>query len=729
MSKGLHNSIANFAAGSCARCRRALTKLAVLQLIAAIGCAPVYRPPKNADFFRAQPLTVEQSPPLHAAANPYPNSTIPLDAPGAAIASAGLPLPDGSFPGGAPPFGQGDVNGGPAGNSRQLSLEEAIQFGLGNSGVVRVLDGSGGTVAAATFYDPEIAEARARATLAAFDPNFTSALYSNWINQPPEAVFGPGLAEPTRRDEMGWTGTLSKPWVTGGESRIGYNPPLGYLYLPLGTTSFNPLYTSNIEFSLKQPLLKGAGVDVNKAPIRIAHLKRDQSIYETKQAAMASVRGIIEAYWDLQAATAASQAIDQVVPLLERVVHIEKERLAADRSVRADVAKVESQLRAVRQQGFQARSAVVQRELRLRNILGLPPNDGTVLTPTSQPLRAPVVIDPATSSDTALAIRPDLVRQRLAVRTRETELLAVKNTGLPQLDASALYRWNGVGNQLGDSLSQMFGTQYSDWQTSLTLSVPLGRRAAAANIRAATIQLCREKAVLQQNTHNVIHQVNAISQEAEYTYQLFSEAEARLQANVEWLDGAKIRYENPPPAGDGSDWLLAALNDYLLALRSQADAATDAQTFLARYNALLARLNEARGTILTDYNVQWARGDCIPPEVVSSAAPELSPGINVSPSNPNATAAPGPTLAPAEVVPTPAAAPALPMATPFPMPADGRFTPPINSAPMPYVPPPLPMPPGVAPQVPNSVPQPSAARRPMIRVVRAPNAGAAAALQ
>lgn len=573
----------------------------VIAMLVQSGCAPVYKPPKRKDYFRAQPLAVEQSIPLNQAINPYPDGN----------SAFGLGVSAESAPGVGPAISNG---------ARSISLEDAIQFGLGSSGVVRVVDGGGGTIAAATFYDPDIADARARIPLAAFDPYFTSGAYANWINLPPDAVFGPGLAEPTKRDESSFTAALSKPWITGGESRIGYNPPLGYLYLPLGTTSFNPLYTSNTEFSLRQPLLKGAGIDVNKAPIRIAHLRRDQTLYETKQAAMAAVRSITEAYWDLHAATAAAKAVEEVIPLLERVVRIEQERFAAQRSVRADVAKVESQLRAVRQQGIQARSAVVQRELKLRNLLGLPPTDGTILELTSQPLQAPTTFDMESSFSTALAIRPDLIRQRLAVRTRETELLAAKNAGLPQLDAVGLYRWNGVGNQLGDSVHEMLGTQYSDWQTSMTFTVPLGRRAAAAGIRAATLQLSREKAILQQVTHAALHQINAIAQEAEYAFRLYTEAAARLQANTEWLEGAKIRYENPPPAGDSQDWLLAATNDYLTALRSQADAATDTQTFLARYNALLARLNEARGTILQDYNVAWERG-----EFAASCEPKTTP--------------------------------------------------------------------------------------------------------
>ena len=85
--------------------------------------------------------------------------------------------------------------------------------------------------------------------------------------------------------------------------------------------------------------------------------------------------------------------------------------------------------------------------------------------------------------------------------------------------------------------------------------------------------------MLQQATHSTSHLINSLAREAEYTYQLYAEAACCLQANVDWLEGAKIRYENPPPSGD--DWLLAATNDYLTALRSQADAATDKQIYLA----------------------------------------------------------------------------------------------------------------------------------------------------
>jgi outer membrane protein TolC len=566
------------------RDRNAMRTLLILLLTVQMsGCAPVYRTPKKVDLFRVQPSKSEA-----------PDQPI--------VEPKGVPLPDVPPPVDPSEMGSASFEPNAASQERPLSLEEAIRISLSNSGVVRVLSGSDVTATAATPYDPHIADARLRAAMAVFDPVLTSAVYSNWIDQPPDSVFGPGLAEPTSRDEAGLTGAVSKPWLSGGETRIGYNPPLGYLYIPNPSSgSLNPLYTSNLEFVARQPLLKGAGFGVNKAPIRIAQIRRDQSALETRQAVMASVRSVTEAYWELFAARNAAQVLNEVVPLLQRVAEIEHERMAAQRSVRADVAKAHSELHAVRLQLVELRGAVVQRELRLRNLLGLPPTDGCQIIPTSQPMQAPVGFDPAASIATAQENRPDLLRQQLAVRTRENELVVAKNAGLPQLDAAALYRWNGVGNALDDSLSQMFGTQYQDWQTSMTLSMPLGRRAGAAGIRAATLQLARERAMMQQALHAASHQITSLIQEAAYAHELFSEADARWQANTVWLEGSRIRYENPPPSGD--DWLLAATNDYLLAVRSQADAARSAQSYLSRYNALLARINEARGTILFDANL------------------------------------------------------------------------------------------------------------------------------
>ncbi len=290
--------------------------------------------------------------------------------------------------------------------------------------------------------------------------------------------------------------------------------------------------------------------------------------------------------------------------LTQQAATIEREKMAAQRSVAADVAKIEAQLHQLAQQIAVAKSAAVQSELRLRNLLGLPPTDGFVITPSTAPLTAPITIDVAGATSTAIANRPDVIRQASMVKTRECELLLARNVALPQLDLLGLNRWNGVGGYWNNSLSQMASTEFVDYQASLTITAPIGLRAGAANIRAAVLQLEREKALMKQAIHSANHQVSSLAQEASYSLQLFNEADSRRKLNAEWLAGARIRFENPPPAGDDGDWLLVALNDYLLAMRSQSEANVDSQTLLARYNIALARLSEATGTILNEFDVR-----------------------------------------------------------------------------------------------------------------------------
>ncbi len=392
--------------------------------------------------------------------------------------------------------------------------------------------------------------------------------------------------------------------MSGGLFGIAYNPPEGYLFFPNGNPGYlNPLNTGNVEYSIRQPLMRGAGLDVNRAPIRIAQIRAGQSQWEFKQQLLASIRSIVEAYWYLQAAHTSLQALNEIVPLMEEVVRIEEERLAAQRGVRSDVARARANLFAVRQQRLAAESTAYERELRLRNLLGMPPNDGRAIIPMAQPMRGQVTMNLESSLSTALTYRPELIRQQMSIRTRELELMVARNLYRPQLDATGLFRMNGLGPTQGAAIEQIFNGQYNDWQTGLQLNVPLGRRAASATVTAAQTQLQRERAMMRQAVHSTAHVLGDINRLIDFSYRQYLEAENRLHENTEWMSGERVRFQNPFPTNDSQDWLSLALNNYLMALRSQYEAAAEAATLLAQYNTQLARLEEAMGTLATSYNV------------------------------------------------------------------------------------------------------------------------------
>ena len=495
---------------------------------------------------------------------------------------------------------------------RELSLRDAIQISLEKSDVVRTLGGAGVQIEPVTGYDPAIMQTRSNVASTVFDPKLNAGYLGSRINEPDGTFFGPGITQQVRRDEGGFTASVSKTWAAGTTTSIGYLPPLGYLFYPNGLVGqFNPVFTSDLVVQIQQPLMRGAGWTVNLAPIHIAQLRTEQSVWDCKQATLAQVRSVETAYWDLQAALVTVDAMESILPLMSEIVRIEGHRAQSELSTSADVARASMQFDQLQQQRFQVRNDAVAKELRLRNLLALDIADNTRIVTIDIPRREPVALNYSAALSNAIEHRPDLVRQRLGVRIRELEYAIARNGLKPQLDLQALYRSNGIGQDLSTSLQQMVGFQYSDWTLGATFSIPLGNRAAKANLETAELQLRRDRAVLQQSMQNIGFILADLIRETGVAHSQFELAVGRVRKSQEWIRSARIRYSSPPPSADGNqNWLLLALYDYQNALKMNLDASTDAGQLLSKYNSMLARLDEAQGILLENRGIEFSNDPC-----------------------------------------------------------------------------------------------------------------------
>jgi outer membrane protein TolC len=423
------------------------------------------------------------------------------------------------------------------------------------------------------------------------------------------------------------------------------------LYYPLGgTAGFNPAYTAQLIFTAQQPLLRGAGSEVNLAPIRVAQLKRDQSALDVKSAMLAQVRSIEEAYWDLQASCSNLQAVDFLLPLLKEAVRIEEVRLENNIVTEGEVARSRMLQNQFEQQRVQLATDVTNKQYRLANLMGLSRPDVIGFIPIDPPIRERRYVNPEESLELALKQRPDLIKQQIAVQIRDLNVLVADNLAKPQLDLQALWRTTGLAQNLDTALNQMADFKYNDWTLGATCTVPLGLRAARAAHRASEMDYAREMAILRQATVNVGYQLAEITREMDRAWNEFSLATKRIDQTHEWLVGAAIRFENPPPAQPGAQaagavqqsLLTVLLNDYQQAMRAYVDSVVNASQALARYNSQVARLEEAQGTLLEKRNISVS--DMSAPVVAASKKsepaalpPQMSPtlpGLNESPSTP-----------------------------------------------------------------------------------------------
>src|SRR5439155_23442774 len=91
---------------------------------------------------------------------------------------------------------------------------------------------------------------------------------------------------------------LSKTNVLGGKWSLDWMENPMRIAKP-GPFPLNPETPRSVTLSYTQPLLQGAGFQVNTAPIVIARLNTEQSFFQYKDSVQELVRGVIEAYWNL----------------------------------------------------------------------------------------------------------------------------------------------------------------------------------------------------------------------------------------------------------------------------------------------------------------------------------------------------------------------------------------------------------------------------------------------
>jgi hypothetical protein len=391
---------------------------------------------------------------------------------------------------------------------QNLSLDEAIRTALANSEVVRVLTGIGASSSGRTIYDPAISNTEIDRERARFDPAIqVQNNFHRWQN--PQGVFDPSAPSGVRimgpaTHDYNMSMDLSKTTITGATVGFGVdvvpsrNKALG--------SPLNPQTPTSLEFGVTQPLLQGGGLRANLAPVVISRIDTERSFFQMKDSVQQLVRGVIEGYWALVFAHVNLKVRRKQVKELQFDFDRVKAKFRIGSANLGNVAQIESALESFRAEISGAEADVLQREAALRNIMGLPPSAPLKIVPVTPPIEEQLEIDWAGVIGLAEERRPDLIELKLIIEADEQRLLMARNQALPRVDASALYRWNGLA---GRTPSQTYiyadPGDFTEWQFGVNFSVPLGLRQSRAELRQQELIILRDRANLQQGFHNATH--------------------------------------------------------------------------------------------------------------------------------------------------------------------------------------------------------------------------------
>ena len=312
----------------------------------------------------------------------------------------------------------------------------AIQTALANSQVVRVLAGVTAAASGSTIYDPAITQTTIDQAKARFDP-MVNVNNSFARQNPPVAAFDP--LDPTRAIIEGAPAQsydmnlgVSKVNSLGGTASLAVD--VNPTRTRDGLLPLNPQTRSSIQLSYTQPLLQGAGVRVNLAPIVIARLNTERSFFQFKDNVQQSVRGVIQAYWSLVFARTDTWARRRQVEQGEQALLRAEGKFRAGLADVSEVAQARTALANFKATLIGSQANVLNQEAALANIMKLDP--ATHLIPLSPPSGARLKINWDEIVRLAGENRPDLIELKLILEADDQMLLQARNQARPQLKPS-----------------------------------------------------------------------------------------------------------------------------------------------------------------------------------------------------------------------------------------------------------------------------------------------------
>jgi len=362
--------------------------------------------------------------------------------------------------------------------------------------------------------------------------------------------------------------------------------------------TIDPVYTAGIQFSISQPLLRGAGVRANTHYIRLAKYEKDIADARTRLEAIRILSNADAAYWILYAARRELRVRQEQYELALQQLQQAQRRVAAGAAPEIEIMRAESGVARRLESIIIADTEVRRRERDLKRIMnreGLAMDSPTSLVPVTEPNPISLDLDAAALADYAVANRMEMLELELQLAIDATSVDFERNATLPQLKLDYTYSTEGLGGSYNDALRESTGTSFADYSVGLTAEIPLGNRAAKARLRRAMLQRLQNLASRDQRELAIRQEVYDALDQLEENWQRILAARQETILAGRTYEAEKRQFE----VG------LRTSTDVLDAAARLGDGQSREIRALAAYEIAQVNIAFATGTLLGESRLIW----------------------------------------------------------------------------------------------------------------------------
>ncbi len=446
------------------------------------------------------------------------------------------------------------------------------------------------------------------------------------------------------QDSRSFQASYSQTWVYGLNAQLTYASN----YSRFNSLSFNlnPSTSGDLDLQVTQNLLNGFGAAVNGRNIRVQKNNLKVTDLQFKQQLMTTVSAVLNLYWDLVAFNEDLRARQRELTTAEQLLADNNRQVGLGVLAEIEVTRAQAGVYSSQQDLLISQTNLLQQEAVLKNALSrngvLNSNLADVRVIPLDPIAVPVA-EPAQPLNAlleeALTQRTEVVESRINIDSNKLNLVGIKNSLKPTLQAFAELTNNGLAGQLtaagaslpgvgylaggyGNLLAEIFRRNYPNYSAGFSLNIPIRNRAAQSDYVTSQLELRQNELNLQKTVNQVgVDVQNAVIglQQARARYEASEKARVLQQQT---LDGDRRKYE------------LGASTPYQVMLdqRDLATAESSEVQALANYTHARIAMDQALGTTLDVNHVvlaealagQVSRPSTLPAVLPAPASTEVS---------------------------------------------------------------------------------------------------------
>ncbi|MFZ3013615.1 MAG: TolC family protein, partial [Nitrospira sp.] len=260
---------------------------------------------------------------------------------------------------------------------------------------------------------------------AKFDPTLSlNGQYNRTVNPLNRPIFGGtggALNQITLFDQRTHAVTVdaNTNLITGGNIDVNYSPQRNSINQSVADGFlFNPAWTGGLAFTITQPLLRNAGVAINKTFISIAQNNAVVEQHVFRDRVMTVVASVEQTYWELVFANENLKVAQAALKAAEELLATNRAKAKAGVMTLVDVLQAETAVASRVEQTLLADKAIRDQEDQLRRLLNPGEEDlrqDVRLTPADGPVTLLEPLSLQEAIDTAISQRPEIIQAKKSI--------------------------------------------------------------------------------------------------------------------------------------------------------------------------------------------------------------------------------------------------------------------------------------------------------------------------